>query len=369
MSRPSTPHLISSVGRVGGDCLSGGHPAGGQAVAELAEIPIRASSIASSMGSPDHSAEPLGAERGIITKVEVDVALERAIGVERGPAATAHVVAFVGAPPRELNARPAITIRVAAVEFSRHRDEAQSAETVLIELDEAGLDQVDGFLIPVVHLCDPPPAYDPPLGHATRLAARWTAAWTGQTQNGYPTLSANRWRATCLDTPERDRDPVQFYPRARAPATCSVPRASSRRTRSAASATRRRCRQPCRSGTTLARAVSLAAGLRAIRTTESCPAGSPRRSQAPPLSVPTHPNPRLPEILNGPDQARHASSAPPAAPPLQTAHRATGKMTAGQDPHPIPTPHTPHKTSPAPRGSSRSNTYPLVRSKSRKLPR
>ena len=64
--------------------------------------------------------------------------LERAIGVERGPAATAHVVALIGALPRELNARPAITIRVAAVEFSRHHDEAQTAETILIELDEAG---------------------------------------------------------------------------------------------------------------------------------------------------------------------------------------------------------------------------------------
>ena len=64
--------------------------------------------------SPDDSVEPLGAERGIITNVEVDVTLERAIGVERGPAATAHV----GALPRELDARPAITICVAAVEFS-----------------------------------------------------------------------------------------------------------------------------------------------------------------------------------------------------------------------------------------------------------
>ncbi len=35
-------------------------------------------------------------------------------------------------------------------------------------------------------------------------------------------------------------------------------------------------------------------------------------------------------------------------------------MTADQDPHKIPTPHTPHRTLPAPRGSSRSNTYPLV---------
>jgi hypothetical protein len=69
--------------------------------------------------------------------VEVDVALESAIGVERGPAAAAHIVAVVGALPRELNARPAITIRVAPVEFSRHHDEAQAAEAVIIELDEA----------------------------------------------------------------------------------------------------------------------------------------------------------------------------------------------------------------------------------------
>ena len=101
------------------------------------------------------------------------MALERAIGVERGPAATAHVVALVGALPRELNARPAITSGVAAVEFSRHHDEAQAAEAGIIELDEAGLDQINSLLIPVVHLGDTPPAYDALTpGHATRVAAR-----------------------------------------------------------------------------------------------------------------------------------------------------------------------------------------------------
>ena len=60
--------------------------------------------------------EPLGAERGIVTEVEVDVALERAVGVERGPAAAARVVALVGALPRELDPRLAVAIRVAAVE-------------------------------------------------------------------------------------------------------------------------------------------------------------------------------------------------------------------------------------------------------------
>ena len=45
------------------------------------------------------SVEWLGSERGIIAKVEVDVTLERAIGVQRGPAAAAHIVALVGALP------------------------------------------------------------------------------------------------------------------------------------------------------------------------------------------------------------------------------------------------------------------------------
>ncbi len=48
---------------------------------------------------------------------------------------------------------------------------------------KAGLDQVDGFLIPVVHLCDPPPADDPPLGHPTRVAARRAAVWTRRSQD------------------------------------------------------------------------------------------------------------------------------------------------------------------------------------------
>ena len=100
--------------------------------------------------------ESIGSERGIVTKVEVDVALECAIGAEPGPAAAAHIVTLVGALPRELDAQPAITIRVAAVEFSRHRDEAQIAEAIIIELDKAELDQINGLLIPVVHLGDTP---------------------------------------------------------------------------------------------------------------------------------------------------------------------------------------------------------------------
>ncbi|MGH3296369.1 MAG: hypothetical protein ACRDP7_31690 [Trebonia sp.] len=44
---------------------------------------------------------------------------------------TARVVALVGALPRELDPRLAVAISVAAVEFPRHYDETQAAETVL----------------------------------------------------------------------------------------------------------------------------------------------------------------------------------------------------------------------------------------------
>ena len=61
----------------------------------------RSAEIYSDFGgiSLDDCVESLGSERGIITEVEIDVTLERAIGVERGPAAAAHLVALVGALP------------------------------------------------------------------------------------------------------------------------------------------------------------------------------------------------------------------------------------------------------------------------------
>jgi len=85
-----------------------------QARAELSAGDLRLLYLAwlfTSSRQPDRSrddcVESLGSERGIVTKVEVDVALERAIGAESGPAAAARIVTLVGALPRELDARPA----------------------------------------------------------------------------------------------------------------------------------------------------------------------------------------------------------------------------------------------------------------------
>jgi len=127
-------------------------------------------------GSPagPRDSGPLGAERGIITKVKVDVTLERALGVERGPATTAHVVALVQALPRELNARPVITIRVSAVEFSRHRNEAQSAETFLTELDKAGAITATGSC---------------PAGHVTTAVTTRSRGINGNSKQAQPNTS------------------------------------------------------------------------------------------------------------------------------------------------------------------------------------
>jgi len=77
--------------------------------------------------------------------------------------------------PCHENSTPGLPSRSASRQssFSRHHDETQLAEAGFIELDEAGLDQINGLLIPVVHLGDTPPANDArALGHATRVAAR-----------------------------------------------------------------------------------------------------------------------------------------------------------------------------------------------------
>src|SRR5207249_12081612 len=104
--------------------------------------------------SPDDSVEPLGAERGIITKVEVDVALERASGVERDPAATARIVALVGSLPLERDRQPAIPSLGPVVQSSRPRHEAPFSVTVLLDVDQAETDHVDGLAIPATHLHD-----------------------------------------------------------------------------------------------------------------------------------------------------------------------------------------------------------------------
>ena len=59
----------------------------------------------------------------------------------------------------------------------------------------------------------------------------------------------------------------------------------------------------------------------------------------------THPEPRLPDNMNGTDQALHASSTPPSghrSPATDDAPR-DRQMASDQDPHKIPTPHPAHR--------------------------
>ena len=80
-------------------------------------------------------------------------------GVERGPAAAVTSSPWSEPCHETQPPRFPIAFRFAAVEFSLYHDEAQTAEAVIIEFDEAGLDEIDGILIPVVHLGDTPLAH------------------------------------------------------------------------------------------------------------------------------------------------------------------------------------------------------------------
>ncbi len=60
--------------------------------------------------------------------------------------------------PAELHAGTSAALARAAVHPPSDGDETELARPVVAELDEAGHHQIDGLLVPQVHLHDPPPA-------------------------------------------------------------------------------------------------------------------------------------------------------------------------------------------------------------------
>jgi hypothetical protein len=86
-------------------------------------------------------------EGRVVAEVEVDVPVQRTVRVQHRPASAARGRGVVVPLPREFHFWPVVARRVPAVELAVNRDEAELAESVVAELDEAGLDQVDGVLI------------------------------------------------------------------------------------------------------------------------------------------------------------------------------------------------------------------------------
>src|SRR5258708_22335046 len=83
--------------------------------------------------------------------------LTRAVIGQCRPAAPADLITLVITLPAELHAATSAALR-AAVHPPPDDDETELAGPAVTELDEAGLHQVDGLLVPHVHLHDPPPA-------------------------------------------------------------------------------------------------------------------------------------------------------------------------------------------------------------------
>jgi hypothetical protein len=77
--------------------------------------------------------------------VEEQVALDRVVVDENGPAASADLVALVDAFPGELDTGPAVPFGRAAVQPTADGDETELAGPVPAELDETRFDQVDGI--------------------------------------------------------------------------------------------------------------------------------------------------------------------------------------------------------------------------------
>lgn len=85
-----------------------------------------------------------GVEGRVVTEVEVDVPIQRTVGVQDGPATAARGRCVVVALPGELHCRPIVARSLAAVQLAVDRDEAELTQSVIADHsgkmvpDEAG---------------------------------------------------------------------------------------------------------------------------------------------------------------------------------------------------------------------------------------
>ena len=212
---------------------------------------------------------------------------------------------------------------------------------------------------------DTAPAYDPPtLGHATRVAARRAAAGTRRTQDREGARrhavrpdrpqASSRCHPASTGQPARIRGQRRSFLRAARPAcqmSASLTRASPDR------------------GTPWSHPV--AEGLQAIRATGYGPAGCWRRARSPASMTRTHPEARLPDDMNGTDQALHASSTLPSGHHSPATDDAPRDRQNGSGPRSPQNPHTTRasQSPPAPCGRHRSHAFTLFRGQISKLPR
>ena len=115
----------------------------------------------------------------------------------------------------------------------------------------------------------------------------------------------------------------------------------------------------------------VAEGLQAIRATGYGPAGCWRRPRSPASMTRTHPEARLPDNINGTDQALHASSTPLSGHHSPATDDAPRDRQNGSGPRSPQNPHTTRASQapPAPCGRRRSHAFTLFRGQISKLPR
>lgn len=108
------------------------------------------------MEHPGESSGAHCAESRVIAVVKEEPPLDFTGLVQRGPAATAHFVAFVSSHPRKLDPSTTHTFDLTEIHPARNRYERKPAARVRAKLNEGRSHQVNRFGIPQLHLDDPP---------------------------------------------------------------------------------------------------------------------------------------------------------------------------------------------------------------------
>jgi hypothetical protein len=98
------------------------------------------------------------AEARIVSEVEVNVAAQRSVVLQHGPATTGNGIGLVETIPREFETGPSVARSLSPVDPALDCDEREAACVIRVELDEPGSNQVHILLVPKIHLHDPPPA-------------------------------------------------------------------------------------------------------------------------------------------------------------------------------------------------------------------
>ena len=97
-----------------------------------------------------------GPESGIVSQMEEDSTMQRAVFSDLGPTAAGNSLPFVIAVPAELDPLGGVPGARLPIDVPLDGDEGEGASPVGPELEQRWSQELDGIVIPQIHLDDPP---------------------------------------------------------------------------------------------------------------------------------------------------------------------------------------------------------------------